>query len=203
MAVTDVQPPLDAAEFWRQFVVAFYFDSPGDSIAGELVRFWQEGRGEAAVPALRLQTADGRRFDVTAHQERLKAELVKARPVVGDWLTLTYRADAERAAPGMSPAKLFAVEVVGHAPRPGTAGGPPALTITPPPPGASTADQVLAAITPVLDWLDEEPNHGARATLRQELTRQRLSWRRKDWSLEDARRVQQSLVALKLLPPPT
>lgn len=104
---------MDADGFWRQFVVAFYFDNPGDELVGVLVKFWREGGGgDDSVPALRLQTKDGRRFDVTAHQERLKAELVKKAPVKGDWVKIVYKGEAERAAPGMSKAKLFTVEVV-------------------------------------------------------------------------------------------
>jgi hypothetical protein len=108
---------MDADGFWRQFVVAFYFDKPGDEIAGHLVKHWPEGRGDDAVPAIRIQTEDGRRFDVTAHQERLKAELVKARPVVGDQIVIRYEGDAERAVRGMNKAKLFSVVVT----RPGQA----------------------------------------------------------------------------------
>lgn len=92
-------------------MVAFYFDKPGDEVAGQLVKYWPEGRGDDAVPAVRIQTEDGRRFDVTAHQERLKAELVKAAPVVGDKIRIRYDGEAERAAPGMSKAKLFSVVV--------------------------------------------------------------------------------------------
>lgn len=102
---------MDADGFWRQFVVAFYFDNPGDELVGVLVKFWREGTGDDSVPALRLQTKDGRHFDVTAHQERLKAELVKKAPVKGDWVKIVYKGEAERAAPGMSKAKLFTVEV--------------------------------------------------------------------------------------------
>lgn len=92
-------------------MVAFYFDNPGDELVGVLVKFWREGTGDDSVPALRLQTKDGRHFDVTAHQERLKAELVKKAPVKGDWVKIVYKGEAERAAPGMSKAKLFTVEV--------------------------------------------------------------------------------------------
>lgn len=100
---------MDAAGFWRQFVVAFYFDRAGDELTGAVVKYWSDGRGDDAAPAVRIQTDDGRRFDVTAHQERLKAELVKAAPAVGDRIRIRYDGEAERAAPGMNKAKLFTV----------------------------------------------------------------------------------------------
>lgn len=103
---------MDAHGFWRQFVVAYYFDTPGDQVVGTVIKFWSEGRPtEDAAPCLRLQTKDGRRFDITAHQERLKAELVKAAPAKGDQVRITYTGEAEKAAPGFNKAKLFTVEV--------------------------------------------------------------------------------------------
>lgn len=115
---------MDADGFWRQFVVAFYFDKPGDELTGTLVKYWPEGRGDDAVPGLRVQTGDGRQFDVTAHQERLKAELVKAAPAAGDRLRIRYDGEAERAAPGMSKAKLFTVEVRRRGSQPEAGAGP-------------------------------------------------------------------------------
>lgn len=105
------QDVMDAVAYWRQFVVTFYFENPGDTLVGFLVDYWSEGPLKDAVPRIRVQTKDGRQFDVIAHQERLKAELVKAAPVKGDALRITYTGEAEKAAPGMSKAKLFTVEV--------------------------------------------------------------------------------------------
>lgn len=102
---------MDADGFWRQFVVAFYFDSPGDMLVGTLLKHWADGPRDDMVPHIRVQTEEGRRYDVTVSQERLKAELVKASPAVGDRLRITYTGEAERAAPGMNKAKLFTVEV--------------------------------------------------------------------------------------------
>ncbi len=123
---------MDADGFWRQFVVPFYFETPGDEIVGVVVHKWSEGRGDDAIPAVRLQTRDGRRFDVTAYQERLKALLVKAAPADGDWVKIVYTGEADRAAPGMSKAKLFTVEVKrpdspprGRTEGQGTSGGAP------------------------------------------------------------------------------
>lgn len=97
--------------FWRQFVVAFYFDQPGDVLVGTLVKHWADGPRDDLVPHIQVQTQEGRRFEVTVSQERLKAELVKAAPAVGDRLRITYTGEAEKAAPGMNKAKLFTVEV--------------------------------------------------------------------------------------------
>lgn len=102
---------MDADGFWRQFVVAFYFERPGDEITGTLIKYRADGPRDDAVPSVRLQMADGRVFEVTAHQERLKAELVKAKPAIGDKVRIVYTGEAAKAAPGMNKAKLFAVEV--------------------------------------------------------------------------------------------
>lgn len=112
---------MDADGFWRQFVVAFYFDTPGDVLVGTLRKHWADGPRDDMVPHIRVQTDDGRIFEVTVSQERLKAELVKASPAVGDRLRITYTGEAEKAAPGMSKAKLFTVEV--RRARPAASGG--------------------------------------------------------------------------------
>lgn len=112
MTVTSRHAALmDADGFWRQFVVAFYFDTPGDMLVGTLQKHWADGPRDDMVPHIRVQTDDGRSFEVTVSQERLKAELVKAAPAVGDRLRITYTGEAEKAAPGMNKAKLFTVEV--------------------------------------------------------------------------------------------
>lgn len=107
---------MDAAAFWRQFPVMFYFENEGDEIAGALISYAEEGSPKDPVPRIRIQTKDGRLFDVVAHQERLKAALVKAAPARGDRIRIVYTGEADRAAPGMSKAKLFTVDVI----RPGS-----------------------------------------------------------------------------------
>ena len=102
---------MEAAGFWRQFVVAFYFEKPTDWITGTLVAYRSEGRGHDAVPCIKLQAKSGRVYEITAYQERLKAELVRAAPVKGDEVTIRYLGEAEKAAPGMNKAKLFEVTV--------------------------------------------------------------------------------------------
>jgi hypothetical protein len=102
---------MDADAFWRQFVVAFYFETPGDELVGTLVKYRAEGPRDEAVPCFRVQRPDGRVVEVTAHQERLKVELVKAAPAIGDRVKIVYTGEAAKAAPGMNKAKLFTVEV--------------------------------------------------------------------------------------------
>lgn len=113
---------MDADGFWRQFVVAFYFETPGDELAGALVKYRADGPRDDAVPCIRIQRKDGRVFEVTAHQERLKALLVEAAPAVGDRIKIVYTGEAAKAAPGMNKAKLFTVEVrrAGSQPEAGT-----------------------------------------------------------------------------------
>jgi hypothetical protein len=102
---------MDAAGFWRQFVTAFYFDAPGDSIAGTLIEYDADGPPKDPTPRLTIQTREGDRYTVTATQERLKAALKAHCPAIGDAVRITYTGEADRAMPGMSKAKLFAVEV--------------------------------------------------------------------------------------------
>lgn len=113
---------MDAIAFWRQFVVAFYFETPGDELAGALIKYRADGNRDDAVPCLRIQRKDGRVFEVTAHQERLKALLAEAAPAVGDRIKIVYTGEAAKAAPGMNKAKLFTVEVrrPGSPPEAGT-----------------------------------------------------------------------------------
>lgn len=115
---------MDAAGFWRQFVTAFYFDKPGDEVAGALLWYGPAAPKPDDPPQIRLQTKDGRVVEVTASQERLKAELVRLEPAVGDRLRIRYDGEAERAAPGMSRSKLFTVEVRRKGSQPEAGAGP-------------------------------------------------------------------------------
>lgn len=117
----------DATAFWRQFVVPFYFNEPGDSVTGFLLDYSTEGRHKDELkPVVKLQTKDGRVYTVTAHQARLRAELVREAPARGDTVRITYHGEAEKAAPGMNKAKDFTVEVKrqGSQSGPGTDGSP-------------------------------------------------------------------------------
>lgn len=102
---------MDAKGYWRQFVAGYYFDSPGDSIAGTLIEYGEDGPRNDPVPRLIIQTKEGDRFRVIVTQERLLSALKAACPAKGDSLRITYTGEADKAAPGMSKAKLFEVEV--------------------------------------------------------------------------------------------
>jgi hypothetical protein len=116
---------MDAVAYWRQFVVPFYFDKPQDKLVARVVHLGEEkGRDGDWIPKLRMATEDGRTYIVTAHQARLKAELVREAPAVGDIVTIVYEGEAERAAPGMNKAKEFAVTVRRSKPDPGPGAGP-------------------------------------------------------------------------------
>lgn len=101
----------DAKGYWRQFRTAHYFDKPGDQITGTIIALEEEGPAKDPLPRIILQTEAGHLRVVIASQERLKAGLAEACPAVGDQVRLTYTGDAPRAAPGMTPSKLFTVEV--------------------------------------------------------------------------------------------
>lgn len=114
---------MDAAGYWRQFRTAFYFDKPGDQIAGTLMEHEFEGPSKDPIPRLVIQTKDGKHRTIIASQERLKAALQDACPARGDGLRITYTGDAEKAAPGMTPSKLFTVEVRRKGSQPGDGTG--------------------------------------------------------------------------------
>jgi hypothetical protein len=122
--MTRQRAEIDAVEFWRQFVTAFYFENADDTLAGTLIAYRSEGRGQDAVPCIKVQTREGRVYEVTAYQERLKKLLVEQAPVIGDRIKITYTGEADRAPPGMNRAKLFTVEVR----RPGSQQGRPENT---------------------------------------------------------------------------
>lgn len=100
---------LDAYHYWEQFHANVTFDEPTE-ISGLVVELLEERSGTRPVPRLKIQTKDGIVY-VIAGQARLIAALKREKPVVGDRIRITYHGEAEKAAPGMSRAKLFTVEV--------------------------------------------------------------------------------------------
>jgi len=102
---------MDAKGFWNQFVTAFYFENVGDTIEGNVLDYEAEGPARDPVPRLFLLTKAGAKRYVTVTQERLKAALQDKCPGRGDWVSIKYSGDAERAAPGLTKAKLFDVTV--------------------------------------------------------------------------------------------
>ena len=107
----------DATGFWRQFVTTFYFDTAGAEVAGTLLWYGPANAKADDAPQIRIQTREGRVHEITATQERLKAELVRLEPAQGDRLRIVYTGEAEKAAPGMSKAKLFTVEIRRQGPQ--------------------------------------------------------------------------------------
>jgi hypothetical protein len=108
----------EADAYWRQFVVPFYFNDPGDEVTGAVLHLGEDRTAADLIPRLRIQQKDGRVYVVTAHQARLRSELVKAAPAVGDRVRITYNGEADKAAPGMNKAKEFTVEVRRQNPPP-------------------------------------------------------------------------------------
>lgn len=102
---------MDASNFWRQFVTAFYFETKGDEVAGAVVWYGPAAPKPDDPPQLRIQTREGRLYEVTATQERLRAKLCQLEPAVGDRIRIVYDGEADKAAPGFNKAKLFTVEV--------------------------------------------------------------------------------------------
>jgi hypothetical protein len=100
---------MDASGYWREVVTNFYFDKPGDEVEGTVLELLPKGR--SGPPGLKLQTKEGDVWIVTAHQARLQFELKKAQPAKGDLVRITFTGQADKAAPGMSPAKEFTVKV--------------------------------------------------------------------------------------------
>lgn len=100
-----------AAQFWRQFLVNYYFETKGQVLKGVVIDYREVGPLDDPIPEVVLQTKDGRRYKVLASQERLKALLADAVPARGDWLKITYQGESDKAPRGMSKTKLFDLEV--------------------------------------------------------------------------------------------
>jgi len=101
---------LDAAGFWRQFPATVSFVDP-IRIAGVIESLNEVKIRDEYLPKLRIRQDDGVLVIVTAGQARLLAELVRLKPAVGDRITIDYRGEADRAAPGMNRTKEFTVTV--------------------------------------------------------------------------------------------
>lgn len=96
---------------WDQFDSDFTkFDKIGDSIAGTImaIRVGTDFKG-APCPELIIRTDSGDKT-VTAGQAKLKPELARLKPRVGDRIAIVYSANSE-GKPGQNPAKLFDVKV--------------------------------------------------------------------------------------------
>jgi hypothetical protein len=84
-------------------------EKSGDALNGKLVDFsWQEGRG-GKTPVLIVDDGEAQRT-WWAGQRDAKAKLKKARPQVGDEVTVVFTGELDTGAP--SKMKLFDVAVV-------------------------------------------------------------------------------------------
>lgn len=91
----------------------FKFIHPGDKVEGEVVKISVTTFGGQAepTPQLDIKTSSGNVLSVAASQTVLCSRLAEEAPEVGDIVSITYTGEADKAAPGRSPAKLFDVIV--------------------------------------------------------------------------------------------
>jgi len=102
---------MDAYHYWRQFEVVATWDKPKE-LVGEVLDLGQQKVDGEFAPRLRIRDERGVIVRVVVTQERLLAALVDACPKKGDRIKIRYTGDAKRAAPAMTPAKQFTVEVL-------------------------------------------------------------------------------------------
>ena len=103
---------MDAAAYWRAYEVKIAWDQPRE-VKGT-VEALRETRAKVTdpwTPRLAIRQDDGVLVIVDAYQQRLLAELVLAKPAVGDRIRIRYLGEDARSAPGMNPVKRFTVEV--------------------------------------------------------------------------------------------
>lgn len=105
---------MDAVAYWRNFEIKMAWDKPNQEVLGT-VEALTETRNKVTDPwtprlAIRRQE-DGVLVIIDAYQQRLLAELVLAKPVVGETIWIKYLGEDERAAPGKNPVKRFKVKI--------------------------------------------------------------------------------------------
>lgn len=104
--------------YWSQFAHVWSFSDTRNKVEGVLEGRKQDGPRDDPYPVLMIRTDGGYKIQVNATQTRLVAELVRLRPDLGDRITITYLGTADKAPPGMNPAKEFDVQVVRKNPGP-------------------------------------------------------------------------------------
>lgn len=96
-----------SAGYWKKWPVPLTFTEPGDEATGVIVATDDSEKW----PVLHIQQSDGIIRVVRVTQARLHELLGEKAPDVGDKVRIRYIGPAAKAAPGMSPAKEFTVEV--------------------------------------------------------------------------------------------
>jgi hypothetical protein len=110
-----------SVDYWKKWPVPLTFTEAGDEATGEIIAL---GDLREKWPELHIRQADGIVRIVRVTQARLHELLGEAVPCAGDRIRIRYTGDAQKAAPGMSPAKEFTVELrrAGSQPPAGTDG---------------------------------------------------------------------------------
>lgn len=103
--------------YWRQYEIKIAFDKPTEVVGVvEALRETRNKPSDPWTPRLAIRQDDGILVIVDAYPTRLLAELVLARPAVGDRVRIRYLGEDTKAAPGLNPVKRFAVDVKRAAP---------------------------------------------------------------------------------------
>lgn len=103
---------MESAGYWQQFEIKVVFEKPLEIVG--VIEALRETRAKASdpwTPRLAIRQDDGVLVIVDAYPTRLAAELVLAKPYIGDRVRIRYLGEEEKSAPGMSPAKRFTVDV--------------------------------------------------------------------------------------------
>lgn len=103
---------MESDAYWRQYEIKIAFDKPTEVVG--TVEALRETRGKPSdpwTPRLAIRRDDGVLVIVDAYPTRLLAELVLAKPFIGDRIRIRYLGEEAKAPAGMNPVKRFTVEV--------------------------------------------------------------------------------------------
>lgn len=115
---------MDAVAYWRAYEVKIAWEKPTEVVGTlEALRETRPKASDPWTPRLAIRQDDGILVIVDAYQQRLLAELVLAKPAVGDRIRIRYLGEDKKAAPGMNPVKRFSVQVRPGSQAPGRADG--------------------------------------------------------------------------------
>jgi len=90
--------------------------TPGEKLTGVLSGLdigWSDYQG-GEYPIMRITVDTGEERPVHGFSTVLKGEILKHKPKIGEYLTVTYLGLAAKAKPGMNPAKLYRIYVEGR-----------------------------------------------------------------------------------------